>query len=162
MTILFLDYDGVLHPDPCSDRLRLFEHAPRLADALRPFADVDIVLSTAWRTHVDPVQLAAHLPPTLRARVVGITPCFHRISCPPARVPYRRQAECLHWIESERPGAEWLALDDRASGFEPYCDRLITTPSPTGLDDAALNRLRFVLMRMALRPSPAAPLLSAA
>lgn len=147
MTILFLDFDGVLHPDPCRDSARLFEHAPRLAAALAPFADLAIVLSTAWRTHHDAAALAAHLPSALRARVLGVTRCFHAIERRPALVPYRRQAECQHWIDSERPGADWLALDDRSTEFEPYCDRLIATRSDTGLDDAALNRLRFALVR---------------
>jgi hypothetical protein len=162
MTVLFLDYDGVLHPDPCTDRARLFEHAPRLAAALEPFADLAVVLSTAWRTHLDLARLSAHLPPTLRAKVVGATPLFHEIGCVPALVPYRRQAECQHWIETERPGADWIALDDRASGFEPYCDRLITTPSTTGLDEATLNRLRFALMRAMQRSVGSVGLHSAA
>jgi hypothetical protein len=156
MTILFLDYDGVLHPDPCADAARLFEQAPRLADELQPFAEVEVVLSTAWRTHLALPDLVARLPPSLRARVVGVTPCFHQIDCPPARVPYRRQAECLHWIEAQRPGAEWFALDDRPSGFEPYCERLIATASAVGLDDAALNRLRFALLRAARQRAAAA------
>lgn len=145
--VLFLDFDGVLHPDPCRDAARLFEHAPRLAAALSPFSELDVVLSTAWRTHFDATELASHLPPPLRAKVVGATGRFADIDCPRALVPYRRQAECQHWIERERPGTEWFALDDRASGFEPYCERLITTRSDTGLDETALNRLRFALVR---------------
>jgi hypothetical protein len=159
MTVLFLDFDGVLHPDPCRDRTRLFEHAPRLASALAPFTQLAVVLSTAWRTHHPVDELAAHLPPALRAKVVGATHCFHAIERRPALMPYRRQAECQHWIDSERPGAEWLALDDRAAEFEPYCDRVILTRSATGLDESALNRLRFALTQAAQRRSlvPAAP-----
>lgn len=152
MTILFLDFDGVLHPDPCPDRQRLFEHAPALAQALAPFTTLQIVLSTAWRTDMPLVDLACHLPRPLRSRLVGTTRRFSEISCAPALVPYRRQAECQHWLDHERPGAPWIALDDRASGFEPYCDRLILTRSDTGLDASTLNRLRFALMR-ALQPA---------
>jgi hypothetical protein len=162
MTVLFLDFDGVLHPDPCRDAARLFEHAPRLAAALAPFDALAVVLSTAWRTHFDPAELASHLPPPLRAKVVGVTANFAAIDCRPALVPYRRQAECQHWIDRERPGSDWIALDDRASGFEPYCDRLITTRSDIGLDDAALNRLRFALMRGLQRRTHSGPLPSAA
>jgi hypothetical protein len=147
MTVLFLDFDGVLHPDPCRDARRLFEHAPALAAALAPFSELAVVLSTAWRTHVDRPELEGHLPPALRAKVAGTTPCFQDIACAPRLVPYRRQAECQHWIDRERPGADWLALDDRAGGFEPYCERLILTRSDTGLDESCLNRLRFALMR---------------
>ena len=154
MTILFLDFDGVLHPDPCRDPARLFEQAPRLAEALAPFADCAVVLSTAWRTHYDAAQLTQQLPPALAAKVVGATRNFHEIGCAPALVPYRRQAECQHWIDTQRPGADWIALDDRPSGFQPWCERLIATRSDTGLDTLALNRLRFALMRAALANAP--------
>ena len=148
-TVLFLDFDGVLHPDPCRDRRRLFEHAPRLAAALAPFEDLTVVLSTSWRNEVKLADLAQHLPRPLRARLAGATGCFHAIACEPALVPYRRQAECQHWIDTERPGAPWFALDDRASGFQPYCERLILTRSDTGLDESSLNRLCFALMQAA-------------
>lgn len=150
-TVLFLDFDGVLHPDPCPDRRRLFEHAPRLAQALVPFTDLTLVLSTSWRNEVKLADLARHLPRSLRARLAGATGCFHAIQCEPALAPYRRQAECQHWIDTESPGASWLALDDRASGFQPYCDRLILTRSDIGLDESALNRLCFALMQAAGR-----------
>lgn len=152
--VLFLDYDGVLHPDPCRERSRLFEHAPALAEALMPFENLDIVLSTAWRTELDEDVLVSHLPQSLRGRVAGCTPQFHAIACAPALVPYRRQAECEHWISRERPGSPWIALDDRASGFVPYCDRLVLTRSDTGLDESALNRLRFALAAQARRQTP--------
>ncbi len=144
--LLFLDFDGVLHPDPCRDRARLFEHAPALVQALAPFA-CDIVLSTSWRTELSREDLVGLLPPALAARVVGTTAHFSEIARVPALVPFRRQAECQHWVDAHRPGADWLALDDRASGFAPYCDRLVLTRSDTGLDEVACNRLRFALMQ---------------
>lgn len=154
MPILFLDFDGVLHPDPCPDRRRLFERAPQLVEALAPFDAVQIVLSTSWRTEVAPAQLARCLPRALRRRLAGVTQRFQDIRCAPALVPYRRQAECQHWIDTHRPDAAWLALDDRADGFEPYCERLILAPAATGVDAATLNRLQFALAR--LQPPTAA------
>jgi HAD domain in Swiss Army Knife RNA repair proteins len=146
--ILFLDFDGVLHPDPCTDRARLFERAPPLAAALAPFASLSIVLSTSWRTHDGLDGLVARLPAALGARVIGVTPLFQDIRCEPRWTPYRRQAECLHWLaRNGRDDGEWIALDDRPSGFEPYCERLLLCRSDTGLDDAVLNRMRFALMR---------------
>ena len=63
--ILYLDYDGVLHPadvrvnksDPLRPRIYhkgqptdrpLFEHAPLLARILDKFPDVRILLATSW------------------------------------------------------------------------------------------------------------------
>jgi hypothetical protein len=149
MTIVFLDFDGVLHPDPCRDHKRLFEHAPRLAAALAPFARVAVVLSTSWRTEHGAQALAAQLPPTLRDQVVGSTRALHQIDRRPALAAYRRQAECLDWIDREQPGRRWFALDDRPDQFEPYCDRLIATDGRRGLDETTLNRLCFLLAQAA-------------
>ena len=68
--ILFLDFDGVLHPDPCFEEARLFENAPRLSAALAPYPEVAVVLSTSWRTQRTLAQLVAqhlHRKPSLVA-----------------------------------------------------------------------------------------------
>lgn len=143
--ILFLDFDGVLHPDPCPAGARLFEHAPRLEQALAPF-DVDIVLSTSWRSLAPLEVLAARLPPALAARVVGTTPHFSAISGAAGRLfPYPRQAECVAWLRDRAQSRPWLALDDRPDWFEPYCERLIVCDSRSGLDDEVLARLASAL-----------------
>lgn len=146
--ILFLDFDGVLHPDPCREARRLFEHAPRLAALLEDFPEVCVVLSTSWRNGRSIDDLAAPLPAPLRARVIGVTPTFGAFVASPGLVPYRRQAECLQWLAEQRQeDRPWLALDDRASLFEPYCDRLIECDSRRGFDADAARRLRAALAR---------------
>lgn len=56
--ILFLDFDGVLHPDAAflvkgrptlKAEGQLFMWAPLLVDVLADFPEVQIVLSTSWR-----------------------------------------------------------------------------------------------------------------
>ena len=146
--ILFLDFDGVLHPDPCYDASRLFENAPRLAHTLRGFPRVTLVLSTSWRQTRPYEQLVAMLPAPLRQRVIGATPNFSDCSPSAALVPYRRQAECLHWMRQNRLQDEaWLALDDRPNWFAPYCENLIACHPQTGFDAAARARLRSTLQR---------------
>jgi hypothetical protein len=145
--ILFLDFDGVLHPDPCRDPTRLFEQAPRLAAVLEDFPEVSIVLSTSWRTTRTIDELAALLPAPMRPRIVGMTPHFSEIDVPPRLVPYRRQAECAEWFERHAGiGETWLALDDRPSWFEPYFEALIECDSTRGFDEAADRRLRSALV----------------
>jgi len=85
--ILYLDYDGVLHPAdvrvPVSDPTRarvyvhnqptnhpLFEHAPLLERILQPFPDVQIVLATLWSRELGLDYAAQQLPSSLRARVI--------------------------------------------------------------------------------------------
>ena len=145
--ILFLDFDGVLHPDPCRDD-QLFANSPLLASVLADFPEASVVLSTSWRTFLDLDRLVAPLDPELQRRVIGVTPRFSEITPAPGLVPYRRQAECVQWLDDNGVrDAAWLALDDRASWFEPYCDNLIACDSLCGFDDAAAARLRSALLR---------------
>jgi HAD domain in Swiss Army Knife RNA repair proteins len=150
--ILFLDFDGVLHPDPCTDPARLFERAPKLTGVLQAFPEVSIVLSTSWRTHLPLSALTEPLPAVVRERVIDITPEFSRSSAPAQLVPYRRQAECTQWLHAQGEAeTQWLALDDRASLFAPYCEQLILCESMQGLTDATAARLYGALLRARLR-----------
>lgn len=146
--ILFLDFDGVLHPDPCFDPQRMFEHAPRLAALLNEFPEAAVVLTTSWRSHKTFADLVAPLPWSLRARILGVTPHASAFAVPPRLRAYHRHAECLQWLtENQQKERAWIALDDRASWFAPDCDRLIECHSGCGLDEGAAGRLRFALLR---------------
>ena len=146
--IVFLDFDGVLHQDPCPDPARLFENAPRLAHALSDFPRVVLVLSTAWRQGATYEQLIELLPVPLRQRAIGVTPNFSDFASTAALVPYRRQAECMYWMRQNRVQDEpWIALDDRPSEFTPYCENLIACNPQSGFDDAVAARLHSALQR---------------
>lgn len=145
--ILFLDFDGVLHPDPCLDE-QLFQNVPRLAQAVVEFPEASIVLSTSWRTFLGLEQLVRPLDGELRRRVIGVTPRFADFSAPRALVPYRRQAECVQWLkENGMDDAAWIALDDRPSWFEPYCDNLIVCDALVGFNEESAGRLRTAMLR---------------
>ncbi len=145
--ILFLDFDGVLHPDPCPPE-RLFEHAKVVAAVLAPFR-LQIVLSTSWRTVHSIAAMKARLPALLAKRVIGTTPMFSAISGSAGRLhPYPRQAECMAWLQQHAPGRRWHAIDDRAEWFEPYCEQLTVCDARTGVNAAALTHLASALARM--------------
>jgi HAD domain in Swiss Army Knife RNA repair proteins len=145
--ILFLDFDGVLHPDPCRDD-QLFQHAPRLSRMLDEFPEASVVLSTSWRTFLDFDQLVQPLEAELQRRVLGVTPRFGEIAPVRALVPYRRQAECVQWLaDNGMDDAAWIALDDRPSWFEPYCENLIACDAMVGFNEEAASRLRTGLLR---------------
>lgn len=148
--ILFLDYDGVLHPDPCYEAGRLFENAPRLAAVLDHYPEVGVVLSTSWRNVKTQAELLTPLPERMRARVIGCTPNFSdcRISGP--LVPYRRHAECAEWLrQHDMASAPWWALDDRSDWFAPYSEHLLECDSTIGFTEQMAIRLasRFELTR---------------
>jgi hypothetical protein len=141
--ILFLDFDGVLHPDPCTQEGRLFENAPRLARVLDGFPAVGVVLSTSWRTVRTEPELLERLPESLRPRVLGATPRRSDFTPPTELLPYRRHAECMRWLEEHGMAAgPWWALDDRAEWFKPYCENLIECNPRFGFDDRVAARLR--------------------
>ena len=144
--ILFLDFDGVLHPDPCPDKSRLFENVTRLADALQEFPEVGIVLSTSWRNVRPESELLDPLPASLRARVLGITPRFGDFTAAASRIPYRRHAECEQWLLAhDMSDSPWWALDDRAYWFAPYCENLIQCDAQRGFDERACAHLTSTL-----------------
>ncbi len=82
--IVFLDFDGVLHPDEVyfikgkgvkliAEGHKLFEHADLLAAELDNFPDVRIVLSTSWVSVLDFKRAKSYLPERMQERVMGST-----------------------------------------------------------------------------------------
>lgn len=80
---LFLDYDGVLHPDAVyregervvlrADGFCLFEWAEILGALLAPYPPLQIVLSTSWERVLGFHAARSHLSESLRRRLVGAT-----------------------------------------------------------------------------------------
>ena len=144
--ILFLDYDGVLHPDPCVEAKRLFENAKRLTNVLDRFPEVGVVLSTSWRNVRPDEELLDPLPDRLRQRILGRTPKFSDCSAVAARIPYRRHAECEQWLQTHHMSeCAWWALDDRPDWFSPYCENLLECNSRVGFDERMAARLSSTL-----------------
>lgn len=150
--ILFLDFDGVMHPDPCPVKARLFEQVPHLTATLAAFPEVRIVLSTAWRNLVTMDQARGCLGKQLAARICGSTPNFGTFSARPELTPYHRHAECIQWLQANvGRTVPWLALDDRASWFAPYCENLIACNPRVGFDAEIAGRLASALVTARLR-----------
>lgn len=67
--VLFLDFDGVLHPNLAAEG-QMFSRAPLLAQALEGL-HVDIVVSSSWRFQWELAQLRALLPAALQGEGQG-------------------------------------------------------------------------------------------
>ena len=75
--ILFLDFDGVLHPEGeghLPNDGTDFCFLPRLEELLREFPHVRIVISSSWRERLAYPTLLKPFSEDIRARIIGTTP----------------------------------------------------------------------------------------
>jgi hypothetical protein len=134
LDVLYLDFDGVLHPESVFVSSRqgihirhapgrtLFENAQILVDELDPFPNVKLVLSTSWVRHLGYDGARRRLPEELGARCIGAT--YHSRHHRPGRedgfrnlMPARsRGQEVLADVTRRRPH-RWLAVDDTDDGW---------------------------------------------
>lgn len=141
--ILFLDFDGVLHPTICSSAADLLCHRPLLDGVLRDCPHVDIVVSSTWRESRTLSQLQALFSPDIGARIVGTTPVWQDIQDEISMGTYVRQAEIESWLRQAGKAWEpWVALDDQPWLFRPFLPNLEHCDPTTGLTEQVCATLR--------------------
>ena len=131
--VLFLDFDGVLHPttdfDNSSDAVvatPLFGWLPVLVAALKGYPDVGIVVHSTWRYTHDVDELRELLGP-LGVRFLGATP----------RGP--RYESILWWLHLNPTYTAHRILDDAAREFPtPAPAQLIVCHPHRGVSDPAV------------------------
>jgi hypothetical protein len=147
--ILFLDFDGVLHPEPCFDRANLFSCLPRLESVLTDFPDIQIVISSTWRENRTLDVLRGFFSEPIQQRIVGATPGWRDHQGLLEVIGYQRQTEIEAWLRSSsEPWMHWIAIDDKAYLFRPFLKNLIKTKSETGFDIKAERELRAMLSQI--------------
>ena len=133
--VLFLDFDGVMHPyDPfvIEDPFGVAADAghfcwlPLLTDALAAYPAVRIVVTSDWRHFSDDDKMRGLLGP-LASRFAGSTGLAREFT----RVDYIRQVVHLHDLQY------WCALDDDSSVIKAAPDepRFVACDSATGLSE---------------------------
>lgn len=142
MTTLFLDFDGILHPE--------FSHASRhfcclsfFEAAMRQVPEVSIVVSSTWRFHSSLDRLREYFSRDIANRIVGTTPRFTEIEMIPDRLTgFEREAECYAWLRDNGRGMlPWIALDDRPWLFRPFSRQVFLVDGKKGLDQECATRL---------------------
>ena len=165
-TILYLDFDGVLHADAVVRRpgsgvvmrapgRTLFEWTPHLERALEPYPGVSLVLSTSWVRILGYARARAYLSPALQGRVIGAT--FHRREhgpTPELRDLWAQTSTGGMQIEADlrrRGKLQWLAVDDAVDEFSAeQRTRLVACNSQLGLGDPGTREmLDLMLVRLA-------------
>jgi len=144
--IIFLDFDGVLHPDSAylvngRPVLRgdgeLFMWTFLLSDLLAACPNVRIVLSTSWVRLLSFTRARSYLPEALQKRVIGAT--WHsRIEDYQRWDSASRYQQIRRYVN--RAGLKnWIAIDDDGEGWSPAdADRLIQTDGERGISDPAI------------------------
>lgn len=154
--ILFLDVDGVLHPEPCLVR-HYFCRLPLLEEILMDYPKVEIVISSVWRLDwaEESEQIAGmkeHFSLKLKDRVVSVTPDHRRTpieQAPAGLADFLREWECMDWLRTHRPvGTPYLMLDDRSWLFRPNNPHLMIVDCDDGFlpDNEAELRSRLASM----------------
>lgn len=162
--LLFLDYDGVLSPERVfwhpktgpyihsSKGHTLFEHALLLEYMLKPYPDVQIVLSTAWAMRASPearirlniragygfAKALKRLPLGLQRRVIGGT--YHSTMDWEQFKDAPRGMQVWSDVLRRQP-QDWLALDDDYLHWPAWCrDKYIRTDEENGLAEPVVRK----------------------
>ena len=127
--IIFLDFDGVLHPDGVGlfSQLSIFERF------LTDMPEAEVVISSTWREDHTLDQLRGFFSPALQDRISGVTP-----SLEDGYELGGRQREIQSYLSSEElsdRNCAWVALDDIAMFFEDACQKLVLTDSSKGFTE---------------------------
>lgn len=140
--VLFLDFDGVLHPVH-AEVDQLFMAIPLLEQVLREFPSLDVVVSSSWR-EVHPLdEMQEYFSPDIGTRIIGITAARPELGEVPDDLwSYVREGECAVWIARHRPWVPWIAVDDDAWRFKPHSKRLFLVDGKIGLTAASVDALR--------------------
>lgn len=144
--ILFLDFDGVLHTEPCFDQTKSFCFLPRLESVLRDYPQIKIVISSTWRESRSLEELQNLFSEDIAKRVVGVTPSWRDFPELFEVNGYQRHTEILIWLRySAEPWVKWIAIDDKSFLFKPFLKNLVRTQSLIGFDATAECQLRSLI-----------------
>ncbi len=150
MALLFLDFDGVLHPEPCYRDEDLFCRRPLFESVMREAPAVEIVITSTWRESRDLATLRGFFSDDIAARIVGVTPSWRDLPELAALIgpTYVRQIEIEGWLRQQqnRVWESWIALDDKAYWFRPFLPNLVLCDASTGLCERSAAELRRRLL----------------
>ena len=132
---LFLDFDGVLHPNLTPPPQR-FSQLPLLVEAIG-HSSVEIVISSSWRFEWSLARMKGFFPESLRPRIVGTTG--------PAHIGRHARWQEITRYCSEAAISNWRALDDARFEFPDPCEQLIACDGGRGLEHRQCEVLRLWL-----------------
>jgi hypothetical protein len=136
--ILFLDFDGVLHPAKKNGE-PVFCRLPLLWNILRACPNVQVVFSTTWREDFSFEYILDCVTSgggeDLAHRFISTTPNLES-----AGHYGRRELEIQEWRNDNAHHGRWLAIDDMAELFSRH-PNLYLVDGDTGLTGADVEKI---------------------
>lgn len=148
--ILFLDFDGVLHPFPVKLGDKTFCAVDSLWKILEAQRSLSVVITSTWREQHSVQELVSLLSlnggESFRDRFVGVTPSLENDA---EYIPGVRQREIELWLsQNEHSDTPYFILDDIADYFDSDCKNLYLVDGTTGLTDHDVEKLSLWLRTM--------------
>jgi len=132
--LLFLDFDGVLHPNLCREDVH-FCRMPLLTALFDSVGnDLRVVISSSWRHHHTYDELLALLPDSVAQRFIGATGTAFIGK-------HARYQEIQAFLSDYRGWTDWRTLDDSAWEFPEHCPELIRCDGAIGLTEREIERV---------------------
>lgn len=145
-TILFLDFDGVLHPAGGAAADERFSRLPLLEALLREpeFQQVAVVIASTWREAYSLTSLARYFAEDIRPRIIGVTPTLEDDNDD----EFLRYREIRAWLNHHPEVQRWAVLDDAVDEFPPGKRASVVFTRPlVGLQGDGIEALRRLLGR---------------
>ncbi len=126
--ILFLDFDGVLHPffpraDLSDEENALWSYKHTFETCIRSLLvdySVSIVISSNWRETRELSELKALFSHDIAKLIIGKNPVLNKLT-------NNREDECVRFMKERSITVPWIALDDHVSQFYSL-DKVVICP----------------------------------
>lgn len=123
--LVFLDFDGVLHPVDANEHERFNPEAVSSINRILDELDAKLVLSTAWRMDYG----FDHFNAWFNGKIIGSTP-VHNLDL---KIEYPRFNEVINFLKlHEWICVPWISIDDKRSHF-PINSPAYITDSKIGI-----------------------------
>ena len=117
--LIFLDFDGVLHPTSASEHEKFKPEAIHSVNYILDELEANVVLSTAWRMDFGIEKFNAWF----KNRIINSTP-VHELHL---QEKHPRFHEILDFLKNEKwLHVPWVAIDDKQTHFPFNCPAYIT------------------------------------
>jgi len=147
MALLFLDFDGVLHPVR-SDKADHFCMLENFEAVMREFPGVRIVIASTWRQAYPFAYLKSLFSVDIAARIIGKTPDWEEDGD-----EHVRFKEIRHFLKQPSMAEmEWIAVDDSDFEFPESCRNVLLCDPQCGFDSEMAGKLRARLNVLSIAP----------